>query len=115
MMIELKQELGLLYGSGGGPLQWTNLSRPAKERKLQVCQQVVDVLSKVEKGCSPLTTKLVGELTKARVMLAKEDAGKGRMTMEQLQKIAMMAKLRMMRLAFTNQQQAGLARTGKRD
>jgi len=115
LMIQLKQELSLLYGSGGGPLQWTNLSRPAKERKLQVCQQVVDVLSKVEKGCSPLTIKLVGELTKARVMLAKEDAGKGRMTMEQLQKIAMMAKLRMMRLAFTNQQQAGLARTGKRD
>ena len=117
VMVQLKQELSLLYGSaaGGGPLQWSNLSRPAKERKVQLCQQVVDVLSIVEKGCSPLTTRMVGELTKARVMLAKEDAAGGRLTMEQLQKIGMRAKFRMMHLAYTNQQQAGLARTGKRE
>ena len=115
LMVQLKQELGLLYGTAGGPLQWSNLSRPAKERKLQVCQQVVEVLGKVEKGCSPLTTRMVGELTKARVMLAKEDAAGGRLSMEQLQKIGMRAKFRMMHLAYTNQQQAGLARTGKRE
>ena len=117
LLVQLKQELGLLYGSSaaGGSLQWSNLSRPAKERKLQVCQQVVEVLSKVEKGCSPLTTRMVGELTKARVMLAREDAAGGRLSEEQLQKIGMMAKFRMMHLAYTNQQQAGLARTGKRE
>ena len=113
LMVQLKQELGLLYGSAGN--LWSNLSRPAKERKVQLCQQVVDVLSIVEKGCSPLTTRMVGELTKARVMLAKEDAAGGRLTMEQLQKIGMRAKFRMMHLAYTNQQQAGLARTGKRE
>ena len=116
-MVQLKQELGLLYGSAaaGGSLQWSNLSRPAKERKVQVCQQVVEVLSKVEKGCSPLTTRMVGELTKARVMLAREDAAGGRLSMEQLQKIGMRAKFRMMHLAYTNQQQAGLARTEKQE
>jgi len=113
LMVQLKQELGLLYGSSVN--LWSNLSRPAKERKVQLCQQVVDVLSIVEKGCSPLTTRMVGELTKARVMLAKEDAAGGRLTMEQLQKIGMRAKFRMMHLAYTNQQQAGLARTGKRE
>ena len=115
LMVQLKQELGLLYGSPGGPLQWNNLSRPAKERKVQVCQQVVEVLGKVEKGCSPLATRMVGEFTKARVMLAREDTAGGRIKVEQLQKIAMRAKFRMMHLAYTNQQQAGLARTGKRE
>ena len=96
-------------------MQWNNLSRPAKERKVQVCQQVVEVLGKVEKGCSPLATRRVGEFTKARVMLAREDTAGGRIKVEQLQKIAMRAKFRMMHLAYTNQQQAGLARTGKRE
>ena len=73
------------------------------------------MLSIVEKGCNPLTTRMVQELTKARVMLAKEDAAGGRMSMEQLQKIGLRAKFRMMHLAYTNQQQAGLARTGKQE
>ena len=95
LLVGVKQELALLYPSPGSKA-WQGLARPAKERKVQVCQEVLEVLTKVEVVASGCHTRILGELTTCRVMVAREDFLQGRMDRRELQGVIVRAKVAML-------------------
>ena len=109
LMLGLKQELGLLYGS---TLPWQEMSRPAKERKMQCCQEVVEVLGQIEVGWSTARARVLGELTRARVLVAKENAMAGRLGRQGLQKVLLQARMLMVHMAYQNNRMTGLKSNG---
>ena len=95
LLVGVKQELALLYPSPGSKA-WQGLARPGKERKVQVCQEVLEVLSKVEVVASGCQTRILGELTTCRVMVAREDFLQGRIDRRGLQGVIVRAKVAML-------------------
>ena len=95
LLVGVKQELALLYPSPGSKA-WQGLARPGKERKVQVCQEVLEVLSKVEVVASGCQTRILGELTTCRVMVAREDFMQGRIDRRELQGVIVRAKVAML-------------------
>merc|ERR1712080_24110 len=61
LLIDVKQKLGSLYGNFS-PYLLLDLSRPLLDRKMQVCQDVLDVVSKVDPGYTKLRGKMMGEV-----------------------------------------------------
>jgi hypothetical protein len=105
LLLELKAELASLYGRP--PLGWAALPRPAKERKVQVCHEVLAVLGRIEGTFSAERARVLGELTRARVLLAREDHGAGRITARSMQAVLIQAKGVMLVMAAQNKQMLG--------
>jgi hypothetical protein len=101
LLLEVKQRLGLLYGNVK-PWLWAELGRAAKERKVQVCGEVVNCLACLEGGYSMARTGMLAELTHARVLLAREDFAGGRVTRKVLGDTVIQAKFLMMHMAYQN-------------
>ena len=106
LLLEVKQRLGLLYGNVK-PWLWAELGRAAKERKVQVCGEVVNCLACLEGGYSMARTGMLAELTHARVLLAREDFAGGRVTRKVLGDTVIQAKFLMMHMAYQTRKIAG--------
>lgn len=109
LMINVKQKLALLYGNIP---QYTlaGMSRPAKQRKMQCCQDVMDCMSKVELGVTTLQVKLMNEVVKTKDVIAKEDFQAGLIDKKCFQSVLLRNKLQLLQLAF---QQSKLAYKSK--
>ena len=70
IMVTVKLKLGCMYGNCPGYSE-DNLSNPLLERKLQVCQDVMDALDHVDPGYNKWRGKVEAELRKAKFMMAK--------------------------------------------
>ncbi len=58
----------------------SSLSRPEKERKVQLCLHVLDVLGRVDPGFTKWRGTLLQELIHPLMMVSKEDHAAGRIT-----------------------------------
>jgi len=63
LLLEVKQKLGLMYGNMM-PYTWDRMKAPARERKVQLCHDVITSLSKLEAGLSPWHIAMLTELAK---------------------------------------------------
>ena len=63
LLLELKQKLGLLYGNIF-PHTINRMKRPARDRKVQLCYDVIKQLSKIESGMSEWRIVMMTELAK---------------------------------------------------
>ena len=68
ILINAKMKLGLLYGNIK-PYTYENLTRSQLERKRQVCQDVLDTMSKVDTGYTSWRTSMLSEITKTKILL----------------------------------------------
>ncbi len=64
----------------GGSSSSSALSRPEKERKVQLCLHVLDVLGRVDPGFTKWRGTLLQELIHPLMMVSKEDHAAGRIT-----------------------------------
>jgi hypothetical protein len=77
LLQEVKQKLALMYGNMM-PYTMNKLSNPARERKIQLCHDVIDSLSKVEAGLSSWHIAMLTELAKiGDPALSKENTDPG--------------------------------------
>ena len=72
ILINAKMKLGLLYGNVR-PYTMDKLNRVMLERKRQVCQDVLDTLSKVDSGYTSWRSSMLSELTRTKILIAKQD------------------------------------------
>jgi hypothetical protein len=71
LMIDAKQKLALLYGNIA-QYSMVDMNRPAKQRKVQLCMDVMECLGKVvTSGYTHWRVKMISELTKTKVAIAK--------------------------------------------
>lgn len=98
LLLDVKQKLGSVYGNVK-PYLLELMPRPLKERKIQVCQDVLDTLSKVDRGYTVWRGKMMSEVTRTRLDLAKEDY-RGNGDREKLEKALMQKRFLMMYLAY---------------
>jgi len=63
LLLEVKQKLALMYGNMT-PYTMDKMKTPARERKIQLCHDVIDSLSKIEAGLSPWHIAMLTELAK---------------------------------------------------
>ena len=99
ILINAKTKLGLLYGNVK-PYTVDALSRVMLERKRQVCQDVLDTLSKVDNGYTSWRTSMLSELTRAKVLLAKRDFKAGKIPQSELMNILASEKMLKCYLAY---------------
>ncbi len=79
LMIDVQSRLATAYGSGEegvGP-RLEQMTRPMLQRKMQVCNQVLDVMSKVDPGYTTWRGQILWELTRTKVFSAKRDVAAG--------------------------------------
>lgn len=62
------------------------LSRPEKERKIQLCLIVLDVLGRVDPGYTKWRGTLLQEMIHTLMMISKEDHNAGRITEKEFQR-----------------------------
>ena len=98
-MIELQTHLAHLYGNVK-PFMMEDLTRPMLNRKIQVCNQVLETLGKVDPGYSSWRGKMLVELTKAKVALAKRNLAGGIITKTQFMKVLQEEKFLGVYLAY---------------
>ena len=65
LMLEIKQKLGLLYGNIF-PHTINKMKTPAKERKVQVCEEVIRELTVLERGVSEMMIVMMTEVAKMK-------------------------------------------------
>ena len=65
LLLDMKQKLGMMYGNIR-PYTLDRMSNPARERKSQLCQEVVQSLSQLEAGLSSWHIAMLTELAKMR-------------------------------------------------
>ena len=99
ILINAKMKLGLLYGNIK-PYTYENLTRSQLERKRQVCQDVLDTMSKVDTGYTSWRTSMLSEITKTKILLAKQDFKAGRIPQSELQNILASEKMLKCYLAY---------------
>jgi len=99
ILINAKMKLGLLYGNIK-PYTYENLTRSQLERKSQVCQDVLDTMSKVDTGYTSWRTSMLSEITKTKILLAKQDFKAGRIPQSELQNILASEKMLKCYLAY---------------
>eukprot|EP00092_Neocalanus_flemingeri_P029048 GFUD01031534.1.p1 GENE.GFUD01031534.1~~GFUD01031534.1.p1 ORF type:complete len:540 (+),score=155.73 GFUD01031534.1:1-1620(+) len=63
LLLDVKQKLGLMYGNIM-PYTMNRISTPVRERKIQLCHDVMESLSKLESGLSPWHIAMLTELAK---------------------------------------------------
>ena len=77
------------------------MGRPAKQRKVQLCMDLMECLGKVETGgYTPWRVKMMSELTKTKVAIAKEDFSQGKLSQEGLKSVLMQNKFLMLYIAY---------------
>lgn len=86
ILLELKQKLGLFYGNIPNH-SLGEMSRPAKERKLQVCHQVLHCFVKLDVFLGPHVTQIQTEMCRTRVALAKDDFSRGLLTRDEFKEV----------------------------
>ena len=99
ILINAKMKLGLLYGNIK-PYTYESLTRSQLERKRQVCQDVLDTMSKVDTGYTSWRTSMLSEITKTKILLAKQDFKAGRIPQSELQNILASEKMLKCYLAY---------------
>ena len=72
ILVDVKMKLAQILGNYA-PYQLTTLSRPLKERKIQLCQEVLEVISIVDPGFTKQRGIMLSELNKAKLALAKQN------------------------------------------
>ncbi len=75
ILVDIKHNLVHLYASKPSPL-----TRPEKERKIQLCLSVLDVLGRVDPGYTKWRGTLLQELIHPLMMISKEDHAAGRIS-----------------------------------
>merc|ERR1739838_1269741 len=63
LLLEVKQKLAMMYGNMM-PYTLDKMSSPARERKIQLCHDVISSLSKLEAGLSSWHIAMLTELAK---------------------------------------------------
>lgn len=94
ILLDVKQNLGMILGNCK-PYLIKNLSRPLKERKVQVCQDVLDTLSCLDRGYTKWRGKMMGEVTKTRMTLVLQDFEKDGGNRQNFHKMETKSKKRM--------------------
>ena len=69
--VTVKLKLGCMYGNCPG-YNADNLTHPQLERKLQICQDVMDALDKVDPGYNKWRGKVETEMKMAKFTMAKK-------------------------------------------
>merc|ERR1719228_1385353 len=72
LLLEVKKKLGLLYGNIM-PYTMDRMRTPAWQRKIQVCHDVIDSLSKLKAGLSSSNIAILTELAKAKDLNFRTD------------------------------------------
>ena len=126
LILDIKQKLALLYGNIP-QFSMDTMSRPAKQRKVQLCMDVMDCLGKVRilkmkmmkikkklsqvdaSGYTPWRVKMLSELTKTKVSMAREDYSQGIISKKDLESVLLQNKFLLLYIAY---QQATVAGRG---
>ena len=72
ILVDIKMKLAQILGNYA-PYQLSSLSRPLKERKIQLCQEMLDVISKVDPGFTKQRGIMLSEMNKTKLILAKQN------------------------------------------
>jgi len=75
LVIQVKEKLAILYGNIAG-YSMSEMSRPMKERKVQLCQDMLDVISVVDPGYTKTRGQMLSEMNRTKMTLVKEDIAK---------------------------------------
>jgi len=75
LVIQVKEKLAVLYGNIAG-YKMSEMSRPMKERKVQLCQDMLDVISVVDPGYTKTRGQMLSEMNRTKLTLVKEDLAK---------------------------------------
>merc|ERR1711892_468547 len=114
LLIDIKQKLALLYGNVA-QYSMGNMGRPAKQRKLQLCMEVMDCLGRVEtSGYTPWRVKMMAELAKTKVAIARENFSRGLLSEAGLKAVLMQNKLLMAYIAYQQVAVTGRGNCGVR-
>jgi len=82
LIMYVKQKLAMMYGNTDPFCMW-DMDRSAKQRKVQLCMDVIDGMA--QSVSKTLQTTIMLELTKAKVAIAREDFSTGQLSEEGLQ------------------------------
>lgn len=74
-VIEIKEKLAQILGNFA-PYTLHSMPRHLKERKRQLCQDVLDVIARVDPGFTKTRGLMLSEMNKVNLILAKEDLSK---------------------------------------
>ena len=99
LLIDVKQKLAMLYGNTT-EYNMVEMGRPAKQRKMQLCLDVMDCLSKIEIGYNTWRTKMLSELSRTKVAMARQDFSSGKLSEAGMKAVMMENKFLMMYLAY---------------
>lgn len=72
LAIEVKEKLAILYGNMAS-YKLPEMSRPMKERKIQLCQDMLDVISIVDPGYTKTRGQMLSEMNRTKMAVVKED------------------------------------------
>ena len=130
LLIDIKQRLALLYGNVA-QYSMGNMGRPEKQRKLQLCMEVMDCLGKVRiimyiiklmvpfaqvetSGYTPWRVKMLAELTKTKVAIARENFSRGLLSEAGLKAVLMQNKFLLTYIAYQQVAVTGRGKCGVR-
>ena len=72
ILVDIKMKLAQILGNFA-PFQLMKMSRPVKERKIQLCQEMLEIISKVDPGFTKTRGIMLSEMNKTRLVLAKQN------------------------------------------
>ena len=97
--ISVKMKLGFLYGNCS-KYPMASMARPLMERKFQVCQDVMNTLSRVEPGYSRWRGRVLQQLNIARLVITRDNWQKGATDKKHYDKALLEKQMLKMYLAF---------------
>merc|ERR1712080_12802 len=76
-VVEVKEKLAVLYGNAAS-YKFPEMTRPMKDRKIQLCQDMLDVISKVDPGYTKSRGQMLSEMVKTKMLVVQEDLAKAK-------------------------------------
>ena len=72
VLVDIKMKLAQILGNFA-PYQLMTMSIPLKERKIQLCQELLEVISKVDPGFTKTRGIMLSEMNKTKLILSKQN------------------------------------------